>query len=85
MRQPALGLASTWPLPRPYEELCPDGRRIHELRRALPETAEELAGYFFPEAFLQQRPDESTPYADTRAALGALSTRIEAAATRRSA
>ena len=35
--------------------------------------------------FVQQTPEEITPYADTRARLGALSTRIEAATTRRSA
>jgi flagellar biosynthesis/type III secretory pathway ATPase len=35
--------------------------------------------------FVQQRPDESTPYAETRARLGALASRIEAATTRRSA
>ena len=35
--------------------------------------------------FVQQTPEEITPYGDTRARLGALSTRIEAAATRRSA
>lgn len=61
-----LVLASTWPLPRPYEELCPDGRRIHELRRALPDTAEELATWFFPEAFLQQRPELRRIFANVR-------------------
>ena len=35
--------------------------------------------------FVQQTPEEIPPYADTRARLGALSTRIEAATTRRSA
>ncbi len=35
--------------------------------------------------FLQQLPEESTPYRDTRARLAALSTRIEAATARRSA
>jgi pimeloyl-ACP methyl ester carboxylesterase len=52
-----LVLASTWPLPRPYEELCPDAKRIAALRRGLPDTAEELASWFFPEPFLQQRPE----------------------------
>ena len=52
-----LVLASTWPLPRPYEELCPDAKRLAELRLGLPGTAEELAGWFFPETFLRQRPD----------------------------
>jgi flagellar biosynthesis/type III secretory pathway ATPase len=35
--------------------------------------------------FVQQRPDESTPYDETRGRLAALSGRIEAATTRRSA
>jgi pimeloyl-ACP methyl ester carboxylesterase len=52
-----LVLASTWPLPRPYEELVPDARRLAELRQGLPETAEELATWFFPEDFLRQRPE----------------------------
>ena len=61
-----LVLASTWPLPRPYEELCPDGKRIAELRRQLPETAEELATWFFPEAFLQQQPELRRIFAAAR-------------------
>jgi flagellum-specific ATP synthase len=36
-------------------------------------------------AYLQQRPDESTPYAESRAQLAALATRIDAATARRSA
>jgi pimeloyl-ACP methyl ester carboxylesterase len=61
-----LVLASTWPLPRPYEELCPDARRLAELRRGLPETAEELATWFFPEPFLQQRPELRRIFAGAR-------------------
>jgi len=61
-----LVLASTWPLPRPYEELCPDAKRLAELRLGLPATAEELAGWFFPEAFLQQRPDLRRIFANAR-------------------
>jgi pimeloyl-ACP methyl ester carboxylesterase len=61
-----LVLASTWPLPRPYEELCPDANRIAELRRGLPGTAEELATYFFPEAFLRQRPELRRVFAGVR-------------------
>jgi 3-oxoadipate enol-lactonase len=61
-----LVLASTWPLPRRYEELCPDARRIAELRGGLPDTAEELATWFFPEAFLQQRPDLRRIFAAVR-------------------
>lgn len=61
-----LVLASTWPLPRAYEELCPDARRIAELRRGLPAGAEALAGWFFPEAFLQQRPELRQVFAGVR-------------------
>ena len=61
-----LVLASTWPLPRPYEELCPDAKRLAELRRGLPATAEELATWFFPEAFLQQRPELRKIFAAAR-------------------
>jgi len=63
-----LVLASTWPLPRPYEELCPDARRLAELRKGLPETAQELASWFFPEAFLAQRPDLRHVFANARPA-----------------
>ncbi|VTU33210.1 Tropinesterase [Variovorax sp. SRS16] len=61
-----LVLASTWALPRPYAELCPDASRLAELRRGLPETAEELATWFFPEAFLQQRPELRRIFATAR-------------------
>ncbi|HSV46468.1 MAG TPA: alpha/beta hydrolase [Ramlibacter sp.] len=63
-----LVLASTWPLPRLYEELCPDARRLAELRGRLPGTAEELATWFFPEAFLAQRPELRLVFANLRAA-----------------
>lgn len=62
-----LVLASTWPLPRTYEELCPDAGRLADLRRGLPHTAEELASFFFPEAFLQQRPELRRVFATVRA------------------
>lgn len=62
-----LVLASTWPLPRTYEELCPDAGRLAELRRGLPHTAEELATFFFPEPFLQQRPELRRVFSDVRA------------------
>lgn len=52
-----LVLGSTWPLPATYEEVCPDAERLGALRRALPASAETLAGWFFPETFLLQRPD----------------------------
>lgn len=61
-----LVLGSTWPLPRPYEELCPDARRLAELRRGLPGTAEELATWFFPEAFLKRRPELRRIFANAR-------------------
>ena len=63
-----LVLASTWPLPRPYEELCPDARRLAELRQGLPATAEELATWFFPEDFLRQRPELRRVFANARPA-----------------
>jgi 3-oxoadipate enol-lactonase len=63
-----LVLASTWPLPRPYEELCPDARRLAELRQGLPGTAEELATWFFPEDFLRQHPELRRVFANARPA-----------------
>lgn len=59
-------LASTWPLPLPHEELCPDASRLAALRANLPDTAEELAGWFFPEAFLQQRSELRRIFASAR-------------------
>ena len=61
-----LVLASTWPLPRPYEELCPEARHLAQLRQGLPATAEELATWFFPEPFLQQRPELRRIFASAR-------------------
>jgi 3-oxoadipate enol-lactonase len=61
-----LVLASTWPLPRTYEELCPDASRILALRQGLPGTAEELAGWFFPDAFLRERPELRSIFATVR-------------------
>lgn len=53
-----LVLASTWPLPHSLQALNPAGvARIEVLRQGLPDTAQELAGLFFPEAFLQERPE----------------------------
>lgn len=63
-----LVLGSTWPLPSPYEDLCPDAPRLGELRRGLPATAEELASWFFPEAFLEQRPELRRLFANARPA-----------------
>jgi pimeloyl-ACP methyl ester carboxylesterase len=61
-----LVLGSTWPLPGTYEALCPDAGRLGELRRGLPATAEELASWFFPEAFLEQRPELRQLFAKAR-------------------
>lgn len=61
-----LVLGSTWPLPRPHEELCPDAHRLAQLRRDLPASAEELATWFFPEAFLAQRPELRRLFAAVR-------------------
>jgi 3-oxoadipate enol-lactonase len=63
-----LALASTWPLPRLYDELCPDAARLAALRQGLPATAEELATWFFPEPFLQQRPELRQVFAGARPA-----------------
>jgi 3-oxoadipate enol-lactonase len=76
-----LALASTWPLPRLYEELCPDGRRIAELRTRLPDTAEELALWFFPEPFLQQRPELRRVFANVRPASARSARRAATVAT----
>jgi pimeloyl-ACP methyl ester carboxylesterase len=61
-----LVLGSTWPLPDTYEAVCPDAPRLAALRLRLPATAEELAGWFFPEAFLQQRPELRGVFASAR-------------------
>ena len=61
-----LVLASTWPLPRLYEELCPDARHIAQLRKELPATAGELATWFFPEQFLKIRPELRLVFANAR-------------------
>lgn len=52
-----LVLASTWPLPESLGALNPEGvARIHALRAALPDSAEELAALFLPERFLAAHP-----------------------------
>lgn len=76
-----LVLASTWPLPRPYEELCPDAPRLAELRKGLPATAEELASWFFPEAFLQQRPELRQIFAKARTQTARSQRRAQTVAT----
>ncbi|CAN7759418.1 MULTISPECIES: alpha/beta fold hydrolase [unclassified Variovorax] len=76
-----LVLASTWPLPRPYEELCPDARRLAELRHGLPGTAQELATWFFPEDFLRQRSDLRHVFANARPESARSARRAATAAT----
>ncbi len=62
-----LVLGSTWPVPDTYEASCPDAAQLAALRRRLPDTAEELAGWFFPEPFLAERPDLRRVFANARA------------------
>ena len=76
-----LVLASTWPLPRPYEELCPEAHRLAELRRGLPATAETLASWFFPEAFLLERPELRRVFAGARPDTARSRRRAETVAT----
>lgn len=52
-----LVLGSTWSLPLKYEAIQPQADRLGELRAQLPASAETLAGWFFPEEFLVERPD----------------------------
>jgi len=61
-----LVLGSTWPLPDRYEAMQPDAPRLAALRQQLPGTAEELATWFFPEAFLAQRPELRQVFANAR-------------------
>ncbi|VWX61789.1 3-oxoadipate enol-lactonase [Burkholderiales bacterium 8X] len=61
-----LVLGSTWPLPGSYESACPDAARLAELRSQLPGSAEELATWFFPEAFLAERPALRKLFANAR-------------------
>lgn len=59
-----LVLGSTWPLPHALAALNPDGvRRIAELRQQLPDSAPELAQWFFPEALMQAQPHLRTFFA----------------------
>jgi len=62
-----LVLGSTWALPRAYAELLPEGAvQLGALRGRLPGSAEELAGWFFPEAFLRERPELRQIFAAAR-------------------
>ena len=50
-------LGSTWPLPHALAELNPQGaQELAALRAGLPQTAQALAAWFFPEPFLVERP-----------------------------
>ena len=63
-----LVLGSTWPLPHTLTELNPQGMtRLQALRNGLPDSAQELAGLFFPEHFLQQRPELRHIFKDVQA------------------
>ena len=62
-----LVLGSTWPLPHSLAELYPDGmQQLAQLRAGLPATAQALAGWFFPEAFLAERPELRDVFAQVR-------------------
>ena len=62
-----LVLASTWALPHDYEALYPEGAaQIARLRAQLPDSAEELAGWFFPPAYLQEHPELRQVFAGAR-------------------
>jgi 3-oxoadipate enol-lactonase len=63
-----LVLGSTWPLPHALKELNPQGMaRLQALRSGLPDTAQELAGLFFPEHFLQEHPELRRIFKDVQA------------------
>jgi pimeloyl-ACP methyl ester carboxylesterase len=63
-----LALGSTWPLPHALAALNPDGvRRVAELRQQLPESAPQLAQWFFPEALMQAQPHLRTFFARVQA------------------
>ena len=53
-----LVLGSTWPVPQSIAQLNPSVvATIQNLRARLPDSAAELAEYFFPEAYLQHHPE----------------------------
>jgi 3-oxoadipate enol-lactonase len=52
-----LVLGSTWPVPQSIAQLNPSGvAAIQELRARLPQSAGELAEYFFPQSYLNEQP-----------------------------
>jgi 3-oxoadipate enol-lactonase len=60
-------MGSTWPLPRSFAELMPEGAaRIADLRARLPASAAKLAAMFFPDALLAERPELRTFFAAVR-------------------
>lgn len=62
-----LVLGSTWPLPETYAALLPEvAASIGTLRARLPDSAEELATWFFPETLLCERPELRQLFAAAR-------------------
>lgn len=62
-----LVLGSTWPVPHPLGALDPEGAaRVTALRQGLPDTAQELAAHFFPQAFLAAQPQLREVFARVR-------------------
>lgn len=76
-----LALGSTWALPQALDALHPDAARLGALRAALPDSAAELAGWFFPEAFLQQRPELRQVFAQVRPGSARSARRTQTVAT----
>jgi 3-oxoadipate enol-lactonase len=77
-----LVLGSTWALPHTYEALCPEGAaRLGGLRARLPDSAEELATWFFPERFLQEHPELRRIFANARAQTERAQRRAQAVAS----
>jgi 3-oxoadipate enol-lactonase len=63
-----LALASTWALSQAYADVNPQAAEIRALRARLPESARELAGWFFPASALQDRPELADVFARARPA-----------------
>ena len=88
-----LVLGSTWPVPQAIAQLNPSVvATIQSLRARLPDSAAELAEYFFPEAYLNRHPElralfqKSQPYSNRgrrRAAAVNDATTLEAASISR--
>ncbi len=63
-----LALAGTWALGRDYADVNPRAAEIRALRTRLPESARELAGWFFPASALEARPALLEVFSKARAA-----------------